>query len=455
GGPAGQPRRHRDLLGGPPGGALGDDQGARDEVADPAPVPVDQRGDQRDHTGADPDLHRAGQRPAERLAEPDRRAVGAHHAQPQRELAHRAAPGERLDRGRVADEDQHHQPDLHGHGDRAVQPALYRIDQDQRAEQRGELQQHVDQQRHRAGGESGRAQVEHHGVPGDQLGRPVVGVMAVDHRRPLVSSVERRPSPRNSRSSAGSGAQPGHRRRRGRGAEPVGSLIVEIDVFAAAHRSDWERLEVLVRRRRRLTGAEADELVDLYQRVSTHLSVVRSSGADPVLVGRLSGLVARARAAVVGASDPAWRDVARFFTEVFPAVLYRLRWWWILTSLGTVAFSAALGAWVALDPEVMGALGTPESIRAYVEHDFANYYVENPGASFAAQVWTNNAWAAAQALIFGVFGCLPTIYVLVLNGANLGVAGGMMVAHGKGDVFFGLIIPHGLLELTAVFVAAG
>ncbi|GAA1103046.1 stage II sporulation protein M [Nocardiopsis composta] len=230
---------------------------------------------------------------------------------------------------------------------------------------------------------------------------------------------------------------------------------MEIDVFAAAHRSDWERLEVLVRRRRRLTGAEADELVDLYQRVSTHLSVVRSSGADPVLVGRLSGLVARARAAVVGASDPAWRDVARFFTEVFPAVLYRLRWWWILTSLGTVAFSAALGAWVALDPEVMGALGTPESIRAYVEHDFANYYVENPGASFAAQVWTNNAWAAAQALIFGVFGCLPTIYVLVLNGANLGVAGGMMVAHGKGDVFFGLIIPHGLLELTAVFVAAG
>ncbi|WP_017595105.1 stage II sporulation protein M [Nocardiopsis potens] len=230
---------------------------------------------------------------------------------------------------------------------------------------------------------------------------------------------------------------------------------MEIDVFAAAHRSDWERLEALVRRRRRLTGAETDELVDLYQRVSTHLSVVRSSGADPVLVGRLSGLVARARAAVVGASDPAWRDVARFFTEVFPAVLYRLRWWWILTSLGTVAFASALAAWVVLDPEVMGALGTPESIRAYVEHDFANYYVEHPGASFAARVWTNNAWAAAQALIFGVFGCLPTIYVLVLNGANLGVAGGMMIAHGKGDVFFGLILPHGLLELTAVFVAAG
>jgi uncharacterized membrane protein SpoIIM required for sporulation len=230
---------------------------------------------------------------------------------------------------------------------------------------------------------------------------------------------------------------------------------VELDVYAAAHRLDWERLEVLVRRRRRLTGPETDELVDLYQRVSTQLSVVRSSGQDPALVGRLSGLVARARAAVTGAHEPAWRDVLTFFTRTFPAVVYRLRWWWIGATAGTVALSTVLGWWIAADPAVQAALGTPDEIRAYVENDFANYYVEHPGASFAAQVWTNNAWAAAQALIFGVFLCLPTVYVLVLNGANLGAAGGMMFAHGKGDVFFGLILPHGLLELTAVFVAAG
>ncbi|MFC7327537.1 stage II sporulation protein M [Marinactinospora rubrisoli] len=230
---------------------------------------------------------------------------------------------------------------------------------------------------------------------------------------------------------------------------------MDLDVFAAAHRPDWDRLERLVRRRRRLTGPEIDELVELYQRVSTHLSVVRSSGQDPTLTGWLSGLVARARSAVTGAHTPAWQDVTRFFTRTFPAVVYRLRWWWIVASLGTVAFSAALTVWIATDPAAYDALGTPEEIRAYVEHDFANYYVEYPGASFAARVWTNNAWAAAQALIFGVFLCVPTVYVLALNGANLGVAGGMMFANGKGDVFLGLIIPHGLLELTAVFVAAG
>lgn len=230
---------------------------------------------------------------------------------------------------------------------------------------------------------------------------------------------------------------------------------MDLDVFIAAHRGEWERLESLVRRRRRLSGPELDEMVELYRRVAMHLSVLRSAQPDPALVSWLSALVARARSAVVGAPTPAWREVARFFTRSFPAVLYRLRWWWIAAGAGTLLYSTALGVWVATDPEVQAALGTPEEIRRIVEYDFANYYVEYPSGSFAAQVWTNNVQAAALALLLGVFLCLPTIFVLAANGANLGIIGGFMFAHDRGDVFFGLILPHGLLELTAVFVAAG
>ena len=81
---------------------------------------------------------------------------------------------------------------------------------------------------------------------------------------------------------------------------------MDVDAFVLAHRETWERLEALVKRRRSLTGAEIDELVDLYQRVSTHLSMVRTASTDGVLVGRLSGLVAQARAAVTGAHAPLW-----------------------------------------------------------------------------------------------------------------------------------------------------
>ncbi|MEU0488304.1 stage II sporulation protein M [Nocardiopsis sp. NPDC006139] len=230
---------------------------------------------------------------------------------------------------------------------------------------------------------------------------------------------------------------------------------MDIDVFAAAHNGDWERLERLVRRRRRLDGAEVDELVDLYQRVSTHLSVVRSSGQDPALVGRLSALIARARSAVTGAHDPAWRDLVGFFTRVFPAILYRLRWWWLGMTAGTVGIAAAVAWWIVADPAVMHAMGTPEYVAQVVEYEFANYYVENPRGSFAAQVWTNNAWVAAQAILYGVAFGVPTLYVMLLNALNLGAMAGLMIGHGRADVFFGLILPHGLLELTAVFVAGG
>src|SRR6185436_5308507 len=67
---------------------------------------------------------------------------------------------------------------------------------------------------------------------------------------------------------------------------------------------------------------------------------------------------------------------------------------------------------------------------------------------------TNNAWLAAVCLITGVL-ILPVLWVLLQNVVNVGLSGGILAAYGRLDLFFGLITPHGLLELTAVFVAAG
>ncbi|MFG3435972.1 stage II sporulation protein M [Nonomuraea sp. NPDC047897] len=229
---------------------------------------------------------------------------------------------------------------------------------------------------------------------------------------------------------------------------------MDIDAFVAAHRPVWDRLEHLVKHRSSLTGAEVDELVDLYQRVSTHLSIVRSASTDAMLTGRLSALVARARSAVTGGRAPAWREFGRFFTVSFPVVAYRARWWWLVTGLAFVAVSWVFGAWVAGDPAVQASIATPEEIEQLVEHDFADYYSENPAASFASRVWVNNAWLSAQVIMYAILLGLPIPFVLWANAANVAAAGGLMASRDKLDVFFGLIMPHGLLELTAVFLAA-
>ena len=62
---------------------------------------------------------------------------------------------------------------------------------------------------------------------------------------------------------------------------------VDLDALVARRREEWLRLEALARRRR-LSGAEADELVDGYQRAATDLSLVRSGAPDAGVVAYLS-----------------------------------------------------------------------------------------------------------------------------------------------------------------------
>jgi uncharacterized membrane protein SpoIIM required for sporulation len=228
---------------------------------------------------------------------------------------------------------------------------------------------------------------------------------------------------------------------------------VDIDAFVAAHAGRWQRLQQLSTRRR-LTGVEADELVDGYQEVATHLSVIRSSAPDPGLVAYLSGLLARARTRTTGARTTSWRDVLTFLGATFPAALYRTRRWWITTLVVNVAVAAAMMTWLLKHPGAESSLISPEQADQLVKVDFQHYYSEYASSHFAAQVWTNNAWVAALCIALGVFG-IPVIWLLFQNIFNVAVIGALMIQHDRGSLFFGLILPHGLLELTAVFVAAG
>jgi uncharacterized membrane protein SpoIIM required for sporulation len=230
---------------------------------------------------------------------------------------------------------------------------------------------------------------------------------------------------------------------------------IDLDVFVTEHRREWDRLEELTRRGRTLTGPEVDELVDLYQRAATHLSAVRTSAPDPVLVARLSTLVARARGVVTASGAPAYREIAVFFARRFPAAVYRARWWWLAAAAGFAVVAFALAWWVYANPDVQASVATPQAVRQLVEQDFSSYYSSHPAGAFAFQVWTNNAWLAALAIASGGLLGIPIPWLLATNAANVGVIAGLMAAHGRLGLFFGLILPHGLLELTAVFVAAG
>ena len=237
------------------------------------------------------------------------------------------------------------------------------------------------------------------------------------------------------------------------------ACVQDVDRFVEAHRPTWTRLDELAGRAalspRRLAAPELAELVSLYQLTSTHLSQARTHLHDEVLVAELTRLVARAGAAVYGHRPRTWRSPVHFFAVTFPAALWRIRWFVLAAALLFLVPAIATGAWVATTPAARDALIPPALQDAYVNEDFAAYYTATPSGVFFAQVGFNNAQVGMLAFAGGVLAGVPTALVLAYNGFNVGGAGGLFHFYGVQEVFYGLIAPHGLLELTAVFVAGG
>ncbi|MEO7070623.1 MAG: stage II sporulation protein M [Nostocoides sp.] len=227
---------------------------------------------------------------------------------------------------------------------------------------------------------------------------------------------------------------------------------MDLDAFVSQHQPQWTRLDALLGKRRP-TAPEADEILDLYQRVSTHLSVIRSESPDPTLVRYLSALLTRARVLSSSRRATTWHGVREFVTRTFPASLYRIRRWWITVWVVNLAVVTGIIAWTMRHPELYNRVLTKAEIDRLVNTDFASYYSEYAHHEFATMVWVNNAWVSALCIAFGVFG-FPVIALLWNNIFNVGIIGALMFDHHRASLFFGMLLPHGLLELTAVFVAA-
>jgi len=114
-----------------------------------------------------------------------------------------------------------------------------------------------------------------------------------------------------------------------------------------------------------------------------------------------------------------------------------------------------VGGWLAHSDVALEA-SAPDAVReAYVEDDFEAYYSSAPAGEFATAVTVNNIQVGFLAFASGIFVCVATAFILVNNGANVGQAAGLFAAVGQQPKFYGLILPHGLLELSAIIVAGG
>ncbi len=245
-------------------------------------------------------------------------------------------------------------------------------------------------------------------------------------------------------------------------------MILDLDQFIRRERPFWDELERAVSRDAdggKLTEvAQVRRLHYLYERAASCLAKVQTFAAEPELRQYLEGLVGRAYAQLhrTHTRTTRWRPI-HWVGTVFPRTFRRyIMAFWV--SLGLSLLGAATGAFAVWKNPENKALLLPaqfahlsQSPSDRVAEEEANAAEKSGGISgqapaFSGMLMTHNTRVALTTLATGALAGLFTCVLLFYNGVILGFVGYDYIADGQGVFLAGWLLPHGVPELTAIFI---
>ena len=236
--------------------------------------------------------------------------------------------------------------------------------------------------------------------------------------------------------------------------------------FRAARQEEWRRLEaILTTAEKRSVRALEDEdllaLPILYRGALSSLSVARETSLDLELITYLEGLCARAYFFVYGVRTSAGSRLASFFARDWPLAIQGL-WRETLVSLLITLIGAFAGYFLVInDPEWYASFVSPDLAGGRdfsASADFLrNQLYDNPGADglsfFATFLFTHNSQIAIMCFALGFAFGVPTLMLLIQNGAMLGAILALYISRGLGMEMGGWLIIHGSTEMFAIILA--
>jgi uncharacterized membrane protein SpoIIM required for sporulation len=241
-------------------------------------------------------------------------------------------------------------------------------------------------------------------------------------------------------------------------------MAQSIQNFIRLRKPRWDRLEQLIRALERgdlknRTSWNPLELAGLYREAAADLARLqsfRSKGALPEdLETYLNQLVGRAYGQIYRAPPPRMSALWEFLRSTFPAVFLKTVPW-TLTAFGIFFVCALYGFVVTLtDDSFIPLIVSPKLIREVEEGKvwFDSIVAVSPLAS--SRIMTNNISVCFLSFALGITCGLGTVYIMASNGLMLGALAGLCHIHGLDTPFWSFVLPHGVIELTAIFISGG
>jgi uncharacterized membrane protein SpoIIM required for sporulation len=237
-----------------------------------------------------------------------------------------------------------------------------------------------------------------------------------------------------------------------------------IQRFIASRRPRWERLEKLMKaleqgRTGRLKGPDLLEAGRLYREATADLArlqAFREEGTPPEdLEIFLNELVARAYGQIYRSAPSGWAPLWHFLRTTLPGV-FRETAPWTLAAMGIFLAGFLYGFVAALVDESFIPLIAPAHLIRQVEEGkvwFDSILAIRPLAS--SWIMTHNISVTFLAFALGMTFGLGTVYMMAFNGLLVGTLAGLCHIHGLDVPFWSFVLPHGVIELTAIFMGGG
>lgn len=234
---------------------------------------------------------------------------------------------------------------------------------------------------------------------------------------------------------------------------------MNIKQFVLQHKDNWEQLEHSIqhlhKRKRRISGKEIDQFHQLYQQAAQNLSYSQTYFPNNDVTAYLNGLVAKSHNLLYKDQVTSTRQIKDFFTMTFIKLLLEQRTAAIIAML-LFTLGAAGAFFAALeDPKNLTAILPQEILQGVDPESLGEGNQQVPASMMSASIMTNNIQVAFLAFAGGITLGLLTVYVMIYNGIIIGALAAIFWQHGKSYVFWAYILPHGVIELTAIFIAGG
>lgn len=213
-----------------------------------------------------------------------------------------------------------------------------------------------------------------------------------------------------------------------------------------------------------LTSEELARLDELYRLATIHLAQVRARTQNEALIQSLNRLVARAHSFIyISPKDNPLKRILRFYTIGFARVIARTGVFHLAAALLFVfgAFIAyhATSAHLSAAYAIMGPqeIRLPGVSREQLEWVLRSGRDQSTGEKlqFASLLLTHNTKVGFTAFVLGILAGIPTVFLLLTNGAMIGAFA--HIHHEKGIVaeMWAWLLPHGVTEIGAIFLCGG